>query len=61
MKEDKAKTAHEWYLRNKEKVIVSNQKRRQYGELPLTTMQLVYEDNIKKYGTLTCYLFSEIS
>jgi len=26
------------------------------GELTIQTIQLVYEDNIKQYGTLTCYL-----
>jgi len=26
------------------------------GELTIKTIQLVYEDNIKKFGTLTCYL-----
>ncbi len=26
------------------------------GKLPLERIQRVYEDNIKKYGTLTCYL-----
>ena len=26
------------------------------GVLSVKTLQLVYEDNIKKYGTLTCYL-----
>lgn len=26
------------------------------GELPIKRIQQVYEDNIKKYGTLTCYL-----
>ena len=26
------------------------------GKLTIKTIQLVYEDNIKKYGTLTCYL-----
>ena len=26
------------------------------GDLPIARIQLVYEDNIKKYGTLTCYL-----
>lgn len=26
------------------------------GELTLKTIQLVYEDNIKRFGTLTCYL-----
>ncbi len=31
-------------------------KRRKYGRPSMKTIQLVYEDNIKKYGTLTCYL-----
>lgn len=26
------------------------------GELPFKRIQMVYEDNIKQYGTLTCYL-----
>ena len=26
------------------------------GNLPIERIQMVYEDNIKKYGTLTCYL-----
>jgi 5-methylcytosine-specific restriction endonuclease McrA len=26
------------------------------GKLKPSVIQLVYEDNIKKYGTLTCYL-----
>ena len=26
------------------------------GDLPMERLQMVYEDNIKKYGTLTCYL-----
>jgi len=26
------------------------------GELSIKTIQMVYEDNIKKFGTLTCYL-----
>lgn len=30
--------------------------KRQGGELTIQQIQLVYEDNIKKYGTLTCYL-----
>lgn len=29
------------------------------GELTPKTIQLVYEDNIKRYGTLTCYLCIE--
>jgi len=34
----------------------SNRKRRGKGILSIQTIQQVYEDNIKKYGTLTCYL-----
>ena len=30
--------------------------RTQAGDLSVKTIQMVYEDNIKKYGTLTCYL-----
>jgi len=29
------------------------------GKLTIKTIQLVYEDNIKRYGTLTCYLCLE--
>jgi len=29
---------------------------KQGGKLTTATVQMVYEDNIKKYGTLTCYL-----
>ena len=35
---------------------LSNAKRKAAGFLSLQTIQLVYEDNIKQYGTLTCYL-----
>lgn len=45
---------------NKKYMKLYNYKRRllnkNAGELSLQTLQLVYEDNIKKYGTLTCYL-----
>lgn len=49
-----------WREKNKER---SRMIKRRYkirkkggGELSLERIQLVYEDNIKKYGTLTCYL-----
>lgn len=43
--------------RGKQYVQVCNLKRRlQTIGLSLATIQLVYEDNIKRYGTLTCYL-----
>lgn len=36
---------------------VSNYRRRKkVGKLDVRVLQLVYEDNIKRYGTLTCYL-----
>ena len=31
-------------------------RRKKAGQLSIKTIQLVYEDNIKQYGTLTCYL-----
>ncbi len=33
--------------------------KKQAGRLSIETIQLVYENNIKKYGTLTCYLCLE--
>jgi hypothetical protein len=33
-----------------------NNRRKAAGKLTVETIQLVYENNIKKYGTLTCYL-----
>lgn len=35
---------------------ISNLKRRRNGIVSLKTVQLIYEQNIKKYGNLTCYL-----
>jgi 5-methylcytosine-specific restriction endonuclease McrA len=34
----------------------SHASNRHNGDISVETIQLVYEDNIKKYGTLTCYL-----
>lgn len=48
----------EYYKKNKFKRITHVQNRRELvkirGGLSLATIQRVYEDNIKKYGTLTC-------
>jgi 5-methylcytosine-specific restriction endonuclease McrA len=33
--------------------------RRSFGYVGVKILQRVYEDNIKKYGTLTCYICSE--
>lgn len=47
-----------YYLKPDKKL--DNQKRcalkRAGGTLPIKRIQMIYEDNIKKYGTLTCYL-----
>ena len=49
--------------KSKEYKSVQRQKRRALkyigGELSIKTIQMVYEDNIKQYGTLTCYLCLE--
>lgn len=49
-----------WKHNNREKCERYKNKRMQLyynaGKLSIKTIQLVYEDNIKKYGTLTCYL-----
>lgn len=34
-------------------------RRKQGGKLSHKTLQMVYEDNIKRYGTLTCYLCNQ--
>lgn len=50
----------EYKEKNKERVKlshkVSKHRRRSAGKLSVKLLQSVYEDNIKKYGTLTCYL-----
>ena len=48
-----------WRDNNRIKVYLSNKNylnRRRKTKLTMETIQLVYEDNIKKYGVLTCYL-----
>lgn len=41
---------------NKMRAKKYNYNKKMAGELTIHTIKLVYEDNIKKYGTLTCYL-----
>ena len=58
---DRIKAYSKFYFRNnKEQCRASSRARRKRGEaagkLTRQTVQMVYEDNIKKYGTLTCYL-----
>lgn len=47
-------------IKNRESILASKHtnraKRKNAGELSIKTIQMVYEDNIKQYGTLTCYL-----
>ena len=49
-----------WVSRHKEQELlrrrISSNKRRAIGDLSKEIFQMVYEDNIKKYGTLTCML-----
>lgn len=49
-----------WRYKNPKKIKLYGQKRyalkKGGGELPLKRIQQVYEDNIKRFGTLTCYL-----
>lgn len=49
-----------WKLKNKDKVkiwrIKNHAMRRGAGYISIGIIQQVYEDNIKKHGTLTCYL-----
>lgn len=50
----------EYRLKNIEKIRLLKKKykynKKAAGKLTVNTIQLVYEDNIKKFGTLTCYL-----
>ena len=43
-------------LTRRERRLLYKYNKKQAGKLTIKTIQLVYEDNIKKYGTLTCYL-----
>jgi 5-methylcytosine-specific restriction endonuclease McrA len=59
-KEWHAKSFKEWRRRNPLSVKASYHKRRiLLSDLTLQVIQQVYEDNIKQYGTLTCYLCLE--
>lgn len=52
-----------WIKENPDKMRIKSKKtramRRMKGTLSIKTIQLVYEDNIKRFGTLTCYLCLE--
>ena len=43
---------------NRDKINASNRQRQLAGKLSMEVIQIVYENNIKRYGTLTCYLCS---
>lgn len=56
-KEKRYATKKEWRQNNPLKVKEYQHRRRTFAsDLNVGTVQMVYEDNIKKYGTLTCYL-----
>ena len=56
-REDNPNYKKDWRKNNSEKDKAYIHKRRQGSEnLTPKIVQLVYEDNIKQYGTLTCYL-----
>lgn len=47
----------EWRIKNPLKAkAIKHRRRTLEKDLNITTIQRVYEDNIKKFGTLTCYL-----
>lgn len=55
------------YITNEQKKEAKRLHRKKYkynkkmaGKLSIDTIRLVYEDNIKKYGTLTCYLCEKV-
>lgn len=57
-KKESNERRRKWYAENPKKSKLYMQKRhsleRAAGDLSLEKIQMVYEDNIKKYGTLTC-------
>lgn len=59
-KEEVKQNKHAYYLANREKILLGRKRykamKKYPGELSISTIQMVYEDNIKKHGTLTCYL-----
>ena len=59
-KKVRARLLKEWRKKNPLKVKAYKHRRRynkkNAGKLTIKTIQLIYEDNIKKFGTLTCYL-----
>lgn len=61
LNKDKVKQMLIDYKKNNPRLIKMYHQCRKYrkkngGELSLERIQMVYEDNIKQYGTLTCYL-----
>ena len=47
-------------LRRIQKYVSNMKRQRLLSNLTVETVQRVYEDNIKKYGTLTCYLCMQV-
>lgn len=57
MNKEEVSNLREVYRKFPDKRYMASRKKK--GDLTTKTLQLVYEDNIKKYGTLTCYLCVE--
>ncbi len=55
-KEKRQKYLREWFSKNKDRRQAYNATRRGYGTLDKKTVQRVYEENIVRHRTLTCYL-----
>lgn len=59
-KENNILKSKEYYKSNKKRIRLLRKRTKALikggGELSMQTLQQVYEDNIKKFGTLTCYL-----
>ena len=56
-REEKCKYHREYRIKNKSYFKAYDQmKRKKYGRVSKETIQAVYEENIKKFGTLTCVL-----
>jgi 5-methylcytosine-specific restriction endonuclease McrA len=56
---DRKKWFRDYYATNQEyrrKKLFNNWVRQSKGQITLEILQQIYEDNIKRYGTLTCYL-----
>ena len=62
--EEQKKWKQDWNIKNKDRLklyrkrgkVLRKSRLLNAGDLSIETIQIIYEENIKKYGTLTCYL-----